>query len=509
MNLSQFKAKHFKSIRKNTVISAEAHDGREGVFFYVEHTGNYYFFSREDVLGRGAFGIVYQGYPVDINNKVVQYDSPVAVKYISDTSDLQEIYQEAHTLSQFFHKTEPLVLYSDKALLVTDYLSGKTLSDYSTDELTAIPFGRRINIAIQLIQQLERTHHNTIGHDAFLHRDIKPENVILNPDKSEAHLIDFGLATSYEHQNYDVSVPSHYRGTPHYLAPETVTEDIDADYHGMISSKTDIFSMAAVLMKLFSCQSPTDTRDEYYASTNPGMNFDNLKTLVNIGYDADDLLEHDHIPGNDFLNAFLPHADLRSVIKMFVTQMGSLNHDERPDSSQCLRFFMLVNKLLTIYKIHRSNEAEIAQLENENNIENEDTLTQLYTINRDLEQQYLDSSETLLDTLEVTPVTPYSLLSSAANEVEAAATAENQIATTVSSESSESSPVHSIPTSGNSSFSSTDGITSSLSRADIQCIATQFGLFASQVKRTTPMSAATTATTTTTDNQLSEYTATP
>ena len=60
----------------------------------------------------------------------------------------------------------------------------------------------------------------------IMHRDVKPQNIIINHEKKQLRLIDWGLAEFYiPEQDYNVRVASRY-----FKGPELLVDDIYYDY---------------------------------------------------------------------------------------------------------------------------------------------------------------------------------------------------------------------------------------------------------------------------------------
>ena len=68
----------------------------------------------------------------------------------------------------------------------------------------------------KILEALEFSHSHGI-----MHRDVKPLNIVINNDKKELRLIDWGLADFYfPNKEYNVRVASRY-----YKGPELLVDD--------------------------------------------------------------------------------------------------------------------------------------------------------------------------------------------------------------------------------------------------------------------------------------------
>ena len=87
---------------------------------------------------------------------------------------------------------------------------------------------------------------NAVDHchqNGITHRDIKLENIMLDEEKENVKLIDFGFATQLQGQ-YNDEILYETLGTMQYMAPELHSKQ---GYNG---KSIDIFAMAVVLFQM-------------------------------------------------------------------------------------------------------------------------------------------------------------------------------------------------------------------------------------------------------------------
>jgi len=101
-----------------------------------------------------------------------------------------------------------------------------------------------LDITRQITSALDYAHRQGI-----IHRDIKPENILIH--EGEAVLSDFGIATAVrEAGGARLTESGVSLGTPQYMSPEQATQDRAPD------SRSDIYSMAAVLYEMLAGEPP-------------------------------------------------------------------------------------------------------------------------------------------------------------------------------------------------------------------------------------------------------------
>ena len=198
-------------------------------------------------LGSGTFSKVKLGYHTITRQKV-------AVKIldktkIKDENDVEIMCREIHILKILRHPNI-IQLYEilniDRYIyIVMEYVEGKDLFEYIysqnyLSEIKASYFFR------QLISALEYIH--TYG---IVHRDIKPENILLDKNKKNMKLVDFGLSNAYMHGNLLTTAC----GSPCYASPEMVSGKA---YDGFYS---DLWSCGVVLYCMLSGKLPFDEED--------------------------------------------------------------------------------------------------------------------------------------------------------------------------------------------------------------------------------------------------------
>ncbi|MGB1109197.1 MAG: serine/threonine-protein kinase, partial [Gammaproteobacteria bacterium] len=191
------------------------------------------------LLGRGAMGVVYEGYDEDIDRRVaIKSVHPALIAEDSGGEFLARFKREAQAAARCMHPNIVTVLeygqHEGAPYLVMEYVQGTTLSARLK---TGQPLGLKqaLSILSHLLNALNVAHANHV-----IHRDIKPGNIMLMPDGT-AKLADFGLARLQMEQ--DLTQAGIALGTPRFMAPE--------QYFGQpTDGRADLFSTTVVLLDL-------------------------------------------------------------------------------------------------------------------------------------------------------------------------------------------------------------------------------------------------------------------
>lgn len=195
-------------------------------------------FSESNLLGRGAFGIVYKGIlPSD--------KSEVAVKklLLSSKEHEDEFRSEVEIISSIRHRN--LVELRGwcherrRQVLVYEYVPNKSLEYhlFNNDAAPILGWMERYRVAVGVAAALEYLHEGR--QQCILHRDVKAANVMLDNDYT-ARLGDFGLARFIERDKVATMTAA---GTIGYVAPELPLT-------GKATAKADVYSYGILALEI-------------------------------------------------------------------------------------------------------------------------------------------------------------------------------------------------------------------------------------------------------------------
>jgi eukaryotic-like serine/threonine-protein kinase len=195
-------------------------------------------------LGRGAMGIVYEGYDPLIKRSVAL--KTIRADQLAGENAGQVIARfrrEAQAAGRLSHPNivsiydfgeEEGVWY-----IAMEFVKGRELKDYfqANERFTTADI---VRIMTKLLDALDYSHRNGV-----IHRDIKPANIILLPDGS-VKVADFGIAHIETSNMTQVGTTL---GTPAYMSPEQIM--------GLpVDGRSDLFSAGVILYQFLSGERP-------------------------------------------------------------------------------------------------------------------------------------------------------------------------------------------------------------------------------------------------------------
>eukprot|EP00062_Callorhinchus_milii_P021671 gi/632978630/ref/XP_007906021.1/ PREDICTED: serine/threonine-protein kinase ULK1 [Callorhinchus milii] len=279
-------------------------------------------FSRKDLIGHGAFAVVFKGRHKE------KHEWEVAIKYINKKNLAKShtlLGKEIKILKELKH--DNIVALHDfqemtnAVYLVMEYCNGGDLADYlhvkgTLSEDTIRVFLQQIAGAMKLLHS-----------KGIIHRDLKPQNILLtcaggrksNPSTICIKIADFGFARYLQSNMLAATLC----GSPMYMAPEVImSQHYDA--------KADLWSIGTMVYQCltgkapFQANSPQDLRLFYEKNRNltPNIPRETSSDLHNLLLG---LLQRDHQQRMEF-SEFFHHPFLEistSLRKSAPVQMRS------------------------------------------------------------------------------------------------------------------------------------------------------------------------------------------
>ncbi|XP_026572051.1 serine/threonine-protein kinase ULK1 isoform X1 [Pseudonaja textilis] len=215
-------------------------------------------FSRKDLIGHGAFAVVFKGRHKE------KPEVEVAIKCINKKNLAKSqtlLGKEIKILKELKHDNI-VALYdfqemANSVYLVMEYCNGGDLADYLHSMRTLSE--DTIRLFFQQIAGAMRVLHSK----GIIHRDLKPQNILLsftggkksNPNNIRIKIADFGFARYLQNNMMAATLC----GSPMYMAPEVImSQHYDA--------KADLWSIGTIIYQCltgkapFQASSPQDLR---------------------------------------------------------------------------------------------------------------------------------------------------------------------------------------------------------------------------------------------------------
>jgi serine/threonine-protein kinase len=202
-------------------------------------------------LGKGAMGIVYEGFDPMIERTVaIKTIRPEQLNKDQAAEILARFKREAQAAGRLNHPNIVSIYEygvdadagtgnSSIAYIAMEFIKGRELRDYfEADE--RFPLKEVVRIMGEILDALGHAHERGVTH-----RDMKPSNVILL-DKGTVKVADFGIARL---ETSELTQAGAVLGTPAYMSPE--------QFLGQpVDGRSDIFSCGVILYQFLTGEKP-------------------------------------------------------------------------------------------------------------------------------------------------------------------------------------------------------------------------------------------------------------
>ncbi|KAK5851855.1 hypothetical protein PBY51_023374 [Eleginops maclovinus] len=298
----------------------------------METVGNFEF-SRKDLIGHGAFAVVFKGRHRE------KHDWEVAVKCINKKNLAKSqtlLGKEIKILKELKHENIVALLdfqeTASSVYLVMEYCNGGDLADYlhskgTLSEDTIRVFLQQIAGAMRVLQA-----------KGIIHRDLKPQNILLSyPAGRKSHsnntcikIADFGFARYLQNNMMAATLC----GSPMYMAPEVImSQNYDA--------KADLWSIGTIVFQCligkapFQASSPQDLRMFYEKNKTLSPNIPR-ETSSHLRHLLLGLLQRNHKDRMDFDEFFChPFLEASSSMKKTTPTVSMTGFPSSASASSC------------------------------------------------------------------------------------------------------------------------------------------------------------------------------
>ncbi|KAG6509841.1 hypothetical protein ZIOFF_027848 [Zingiber officinale] len=204
-------------------------------------------FDDEHVIGRGGYGVVFEGM-LEAGQRQVAIKRTLISTERQSNKDKNGFLNEIYLLSQINHKNV-VRLYGycfekHTPLLVYEFVPNGSLFDLLHTKKKIISLEDRLKIADESAEALAHLH--SFEPHPIVHGDVKPHNILLHNDLT-AKVSDFGISKLLSANETEALTTA--EGTAAYADPVLVEELF-------LSTKNDVYSFGIVLLELVTRKQP-------------------------------------------------------------------------------------------------------------------------------------------------------------------------------------------------------------------------------------------------------------
>jgi serine/threonine protein kinase len=195
-------------------------------------------------LGRGAMGVTYKGFDVNLRCPVTL--KVISERYLADESARLRFLREARAAASVRHPNVASVFHlgrtGENYFYAMEFVEGETLANLIKRS------GRlEVKLALEIATQVA-AGLAAVDKQKLVHRDIKPSNIMVSLEDVgavAAKIIDLGLAKPAPDAPAEaaISTPGAFSGTPEFASPE--------QFAGVgVDIRSDLYSLGVVLWEM-------------------------------------------------------------------------------------------------------------------------------------------------------------------------------------------------------------------------------------------------------------------
>ncbi|CAI6002944.1 unnamed protein product [Closterium sp. NIES-65] len=205
----------------------------------VKATDNW---AKGNVLGKGAFGIVYKGCSPQGQTWAIKRSTVMTNDFEMEVRAMASLHHVNLVRLLGFCQDLNVETGNQEQILVYEFVANGDLQHHIYRSENPLSLGDRLRIAQGAAEGLAYLHGFATP---IIHRDIKPANILVTADM-QAKVADFGLLKRITHGEDN---QTRVAGTPGYVDPEYNRTRV-------VTTKSDVFSFGIVLLALVTGRPP-------------------------------------------------------------------------------------------------------------------------------------------------------------------------------------------------------------------------------------------------------------